>query len=585
MRLSCWLHQSIASCWRGSLLAGAAKRLSLEAGGERLMSVCIVGRPNVGKSTLFNALRETRRGRRLGSRIVPPQLTGQVARTTRDVRKALGRLADLNFWIVDTAGYEERDELGLHHYGSNWCGMSAAMIQRAELAVLSCDAVLFLLDGVDGVTGADVEVSDWLRKIDAPRRILVFNKCENGREPMDQEYALRRFASGKRDHTDIVKISATHGDGMPDLLLALSAVVPKAGISRETPDFERAIRIAFVGRPNAGKSSLLNALVGEEAALTASTPGVTRDPVEALVWHEGRAVMLVDTAGVRGGSAASFGKSRAPSTLRPYELGSLRLTQREIRANADVVVMLVDTTERMRTDDWRLVRACLDDAAGAFLIAGTKADACHSSPEEIRIGIADTLRNVSKQLSVVPCSAIRPTSSTHPSRLLDAALAAHDRHSTKRVRSSIANSWLRDWLATPFGKPHRKLRKIRFIAQVQRDPPTFAIFGRNLSASLDRTCFDALTHAIASDLGFEGARIKLICRNTATPYLKAQRTRVFSQPFNRAETSKSALRRYRKIRRSRADQAKQHQHVLHANIRRKVAVQRGKHEALMSASK
>lgn len=565
MRLWCALDTLVNVGWRKSLVAKAARRLSLEEEGERLTSVCIIGRPNVGKSTLFNALRETSRGRRPGSRIVPPQLTGQAARTTRDVRWALGRLADLNFWIVDTAGYEEGDELGLRNYGSNWPGMSAAMIRRAECAVLACDAVLFLLDGVDGITGADVEVGDWLRKIDAPRRIVVFNKCENGREPMDQEYALRRFASGKRDHNDIVKISATHGDGMPDLLLALRTVRPKAKIMRE--NVEKAIRIAFVGGPNAGKSSLLNALAGEEAALTGSTPGVTRDPVEALVWHEGRAVMLVDTAGVRGGSATSFGKSRAPSRLRPHELGSLRLTQREIRANADVVVMLVDTTERTRTDDWRLVRACIDDAAGAFLIAGTKADACYRSPEEIRTGIADTLRHVSRDLSVVACSALKPTSSTHPSRVLDAALAAHDRHSTKRVRSSIANSWLKDWLATPFGKPHRKLRKIRFISQVQCDPPTFAIFGRNLSASLDRTCFDALTHAITSDLGFEGARIKLICRNTTTPYLKAQRARVVSQPSTRSEVSKStsAQRRHRKFQRSRAYPAKRHQHMLQAN--------------------
>lgn len=484
------------------------------------------------------------------ARRVPPQLTGPIARTTRDVRRALARLGGMRFWLFDTAGYETEEEVEREiRYGSNWLGMSEAMVDRTARAIREADAVLYMLDR-DGVTGADVEVSDWLRSLGSPKRILCFNKCENGNSPSDSdlEYAKDRLL-GKDDYPHVISMSSKHGDGLPDLVEALRSFGKESLPTPEETGEDDEVRIAFVGRPNVGKSTLLNRLVGSPVALAAPTPGVTRDPVQARMEYDGRRIALVDTAGVRGGSASSFGRMRSSETMRPYELGALRLTEREVTANADVVVLLIDSTERMRTDDWRLARRCVEDSGGAFIVAATKADACEHSSEEIEEGIAQTLKNVIKGVIVRACSAIQATEDTHPHRVIADALRAHDVNSTKRVKTSVLNEFLNDWLATPIGKPYDKLKRIRFMAQTRVDPPTFTIFGRNISKTLDEKCFDSIREALRTSLGFFGARIVLVCKDNDTPYLNYQRKRalnkIISQPRGNEAGKLTKAKRHR----------------------------------------
>ncbi|KAH8050388.1 GTP binding protein [Aureococcus anophagefferens] len=417
--------------------------------------VAIVGRPNVGKSTLFNALRDVRSarerpapgaasptGKKSRQHRLPPaaQLTSPVARTTRD-RGAFP-------------------------------GMPAVLRDLTAGCVANADVALVVLDGAAGVTGDDHDVARWLRSAagDVPRLVL-FNKMENDRQVAAADLAFAETLARAAP----LSVSAEHGDGLPDVLDALRAFAAAAPSTEEDellPSLDDEVRVALVGRPNVGKSTLVNALARSNVAVAAPEPGVTRDAVECAVDVAGRAVRLVDTAGVR--RVLEGTTSRASKDA--VEERAARSTELEVGGRCDVAVFVVDCSGPLRRDDLRLARH-LSEARLPVVVLANKVDAYRAGG------------------------------------------AAHDANVAKRISTGALNTWFRDFRRGPRGEA---FAAVRYLAQVGHAPPTFALFGRNLGAKLKPKIRETLAAAIGADFGFRGARVALILRGGGAGALGAK---------------------------------------------------------------
>ena len=514
--------------------------------------VAIVGRPNVGKSTLFNALRDVRSarerpapgaaspsGKKSRQHRLPPaaQLTSPVARTTRDVRSAPGRLGDLRFEVVDTAGLEVGDGAfrSAPPQRGAFPGMPAVLRDLTAGCVANADVALVVLDGAAGVTGDDHDVARWLRSAagDVPRLVL-FNKMENDRQVAAADLAFAETLARAAP----LSVSAEHGDGLPDVLDALrafAAAAPSAEEDELLPSLEDEVRVALVGRPNVGKSTLVNALARSNVAVAAPEPGVTRDAVECAVDVAGRAVRLVDTAGVR--RVLEGTTSRASKDA--VEERAARSTELEVGGRCDVAVFVVDCSGPLRRDDLRLARHLSEarlpvvvlankvDAyrAGGAVLAGRganapSADASRAAAKDVEDGLRRSeLRFLfdATDAPIVACSALE--SPGRARRALRFALKAHDANVAKRVSTGALNTWFRDFRRGPRGEA---FAAVRYLAQVGHAPPTFALFGRNLDAKLKPKIRETLAAAIGADFGFRGTRVALILRGGGAGALGAK---------------------------------------------------------------
>jgi GTP-binding protein len=449
--------------------------------------IAIIGRPNVGKSTLFNRLTGKRSA-----------LVSDMPGLTRDRREEEADLAGNPVAIVDTAGLEQAKR------GS----IAERMRQQSEAALAAADLVLFVIDAREGITSDDKAFSRVVRSSGRPV-VLVANKSE-GRAGEEGFYAAYELGFGEP-----VAISAEHGEGLSDLVgemlaaLGLKYVTPGEDGAGEPPATERPIRVAIVGRPNAGKSTLVNAILGEERMITGPEPGLTRDSVPSdLVWS-GRKVRLFDTAGLR----------RKAKITETAEKLSASDAVRAIRF-AEVVVLLVDAERPFEHQDLTIGDLVTEEGR-ALVVAVNKWDLVEDKQKTLK-ALRETL---GERLSQVPGVALVPLSALSGrgvDKLSKAVLDAYDVWN-RRVPTPDLNRWLAEALArhSPPAVSGRRI-KLRYITQPSTRPPTFVAFCSR-PEDLPKSYLRYLTNSLREAFDLPGVPLRLNLRKGENPFAKHKR--------------------------------------------------------------
>jgi GTP-binding protein len=451
--------------------------------------VVIVGRPNVGKSTLFNRL--------VGKRIA---LVDDQPGVTRDRREGLAKLGDLTFTLVDTAGLEEAAPQSL----------AGRMLAQTKAAIAQADAILFVVDARAGLLPADQGFADLVRKSGKPT-ILVANKSEG---KAGAAGAMEAYALGLGEP---LPVSAEHGEGLADLYDALQSIFDARPSSEESVGEEpetdaqpaRPIRVAVVGRPNAGKSTLVNRLLGEERLLTGPEAGITRDTISVpLVW-QGHNFLFHDTAGMRR-------KSRIEEKVEKLAVSDAL----EAIRFADVVIVLMDAAHPFEEQDLRI--ADLVEREGRALVVGMnkwdlKGDA-RGSAGKLRGEVDHWLPQV-KGAAVV---ALSGQSGEGLDRLMRAVLDAHAVWN-KRVATAELNRWFEETIAAhpPPAVSGRRL-KLNYITQTKARPPSFVIFCTRADA-VPEQYLRYLTNALRESFDLPGTPIRITLREKKNPYADGKR--------------------------------------------------------------
>jgi GTP-binding protein len=462
-----------------------------------LPTVAIIGRPNVGKSTLFNRL--------VGKKIA---LVDDQPGVTRDRREGVGKLFDLTFNIVDTAGYEDDDVATL----------PGRMRQQTEAAVDGADVALFVVDGRAGVTPLDEEIARWLRSTTTPV-VLAVNKAEgkHAEDTVLEAYALG-FGEG-------VAISAEHGEGLADLFQALLPHVD--GGEEEHFDVEARdapLKLAIVGRPNAGKSTLINRLLGEDRLVTGPEAGITRDSISVdWVWTDPdpaqpepdedgnvapplveRRVRLIDTAGMRK-------RAKVQDKLEKLSVADAR----HAIDFAEVVVLLLDATKGLEVQDLKIADHCIQE--GRALIIGINKWDIAENGSSLRQGIRAALDEGLAQLKGVPLISVSGATGKGLDQLLSAAFDARDAWS-RRVPTATLNRWFEAAVeANPPPAPGGKRIKLRYITQARNRPPTFVVFGTRVD-QLPASYHRYLLNGIRRDLDFGAVPVRINLRSPKNPF-------------------------------------------------------------------
>ena len=444
-----------------------------------MVKIAIVGRPNVGKSTLFNRLA----GRRLA-------LVDDRPGVTRDRRFGTGRLGDLDLELIDTAGFEDVTDESLE----------ARMRRQTERALDEAEVALFVIDAREGVTPLDEVFGDLLRRRGKPV-VLVANKSE-GRA--GDAGALEAFGLG---FGEAVAISAEHAEGLSDLFAAIDTVRP-ADDSGEAERGDAPLRIAIVGRPNAGKSTLVNALIDEDRLLTGPEAGITRDAIPVDWDWGGRPVRLVDTAGLRR-------KARVNEALEKLS------TQDAIRAItfAEVVILVMDATHPFETQDLQIADLVEREGRG-LVFALAKWDLVEDAGERLK-AVHETAERMLPQLRGSPLVALSAETGRGLERLMPAVAKAHADWSTK-VKTSDLNEWLR-MAVERHPPPMVSGRRIRpkYVAQTKARPPTFVMFASRAAAMPD-SYRRYLINSIRQSFDLPGTPIRLTVKSGANPYADDQ---------------------------------------------------------------
>ncbi len=478
-----------------------------------LPQVIIIGRPNVGKSTLFNRL--------IGKKLA---LVDDQPGVTRDRRMGDAEIAGLKFTIVDTAGWEDDDPETL----------PGRMRKQTEISLVGADVALFVIDARAGVTTLDEEIALWLRGQKVPV-VMVCNKAEGkSAEPgIYESYAL--------GFGDPVPVSAEHGEGIADLFGALWPLIgeSEARIEAENAEAEAArklaraaardaaeaagedyfeedeelsgpLKLAIVGRPNAGKSTLINRLLGEDRLLTGPEAGITRDSI-AVDWQwvdpktgATRDIRLIDTAGMRK-------RARVTEKLEKLAVQDAK----QAIDFAEVVVLLLDATQGLEHQDLKIASQVLEEGR-ALIIAINKWDIA-ADASGLFNGVRHALDEGLAQVKGVPLFAVSARTGKGLDTMLQSAFEIRTAWS-KRVPTSALNRWFDDALeANPPPAPGGKRIKLRYITQAGTRPPRFVVFGNRLEM-LPTSYERYLINGIRRELGFDAVPIRVTLKGNKNPF-------------------------------------------------------------------
>jgi len=453
--------------------------------------LAIVGRPNVGKSTLFNRL--------VGKKLA---LVDNQPGVTRDLREGAARLGDLRFTVIDTAGLEEATDDSL----------PGRMRRLTERAVGMADACLFLVDARTGITPTDEVFADILRRSGTPV-ILAANKAE-GRAA--ESGIIEAFGLGLGDP---LALSAEHGEGMAELAVVLSPMIEEADARAEealtdidieegedAPDRTKPLQIAVIGRPNAGKSTLINKIIGEDRLLTGPEAGITRDSIAVSIDWDGTPMRIFDTAGMRK-------KAKVQEKLEKLSVSDgLRAVK-----FAEVVVVLLDAAVPFEQQDLRI--ADLAEREGrAVVVAVNKWDLEEHKQEKLR-DMREAFERLLPQLRGAPLVTVSAKTGRGLDRLQQAIVRAYDVWN-RRVPTATLNRWLAGMVeAHPPPAPAGRRIKLRYMTQAKTRPPGFVVMC-SMPEKLPESYSRYLVNGLREDFDMPGTPIRLHMRSQAdaNPY-------------------------------------------------------------------
>jgi GTPase len=450
-------------------------------------TIAIIGRPNVGKSTLFNRL--------VGQKLA---LVDDEPGVTRDRREGEARLGDLEFTIVDTAGLDEGAK------GS----LTARMQEQTETAIGIADALMFVVDARAGLTPNDRAFADFARRANKPV-ILVANKSEG---KQGDAGAMESYALGLGEP---IQISAEHGEGMGDLYDALRALMPEPVDEREEFDddevieedgalSQRPIRVAIVGRPNAGKSTLINHLLGEERLLTSSEAGTTRDSISVEITWQGRDFRVFDTAGLRR-------RSRIEEKLEKLSVAD---ALRAVRF-AEVVVLMMDAQNKFEEQDLRIADL-IEREGRALVIAVNKWDLMESKSGQISALRIET-DHLLPQVKGTPVVAVSGLMGEGIDRLMSAIEQAYATWN-KRVATASLNRWFEQAVdANPPPAVSGRRLKLNYITQAKARPPSFVLFCSRADA-VPQSYLRYLVNSLREYFELPGTPVRISLREKANPF-------------------------------------------------------------------
>jgi GTPase len=444
-----------------------------------LPTVAIVGRPNVGKSTLFNRL--------VGKKLA---LVDDRPGVTRDRREGEAHLLGMDFRVIDTAGYEDEDPQTL----------PGRMRQQTEAAVRDADVALFLIDAREGITPLDSEIARWLRAGETPV-VVVANKAESR---AGEAGVLDAYRLGLGDP---VPLSAEHGEGVADLFESLQPLIEVEAQPEEEEEPDEAgapLKLAIVGRPNAGKSTLVNRMVGEERLITGPEAGITRDSI-SLDWEwQGKPVQLVDTAGLR---------KQAKITDKLERLS--RADARRAIDMAEVVILLLDATRGLEAQDLRIAEQVIEEGRG-LVIAINKWDVAENASSLFN-GVKGALEEGLAQIKNIPVLTVSAKTGKGIDQLLGAAFELREQWS-RRIGTGELNRWFEDAVeANPPPAPGGKRIKLRYITQVKTRPPAFVVFGTRVD-QLPESYRRYLLNSMRRELCLGPVPLRLSMRSPKNPF-------------------------------------------------------------------